>query len=543
MNAIPCLTWVKRGLAKAHPDKLRNLDLSQVAEEQEDVEGEEDEDDEEEWDTEDEEDAEDELGSGEGSDDEESEENEKDDIKEKYNMSDYDDEEDQAEDDGTAPMSLKGLACFSSNREDPYLAKDEDSDADEDLEIKPDDNLILMGKFQRDYSALNVYVYNEKNNYLYCHHDSLLLGFPLCMEWLNFDPGEQRPGNLVAVGYMEPDIEIWDVDVLDSIEPAFVLKGNKKKKKNPTGHRDAVLDLSWNPQQRNVIASASADETIGLWDLMKGKIVVSLTDHEDKVQTLKWHPVEAETLLSGAFDKSVKIHDVRTPGEAINSMTVSGEVEKVIWDWHNPFCFFASCDDGCVHYFDTRNTKKGIFKLQAHDSAACGMCLSPSVAGCLVTASSDKLLKVWDVRNAEPEPVFAKELQIGELHSLGCCPDSPMLFAVGGDREMRVLNLQKHSIVTSHFGVEYVGKEKDEWEVAQSDESEDEDEEMDPKEMMKGWQAEGKREADQSPVGKAKKKKRKKEEGENVEPVEGAASGNGEAGKKKRKRKKKKKDK
>ena len=40
---------------------------------------------------------------------------------------------------------------------------------------------------------------------------------------MNFDPGESKPGNLVAIATMSPRIDIWDVDVVGAMEPAFTL--------------------------------------------------------------------------------------------------------------------------------------------------------------------------------------------------------------------------------------------------------------------------------------------------------------------------------
>jgi len=47
---------------------------------------------------------------------------------------------------------------------------------------------------------------------------------------------------------MSPVIDIWDIDIIDCLEPALKLgcRGNKRKGIAKYGHHDAVLDLSWN---------------------------------------------------------------------------------------------------------------------------------------------------------------------------------------------------------------------------------------------------------------------------------------------------------
>ena len=55
-------------------------------------------------------------------------------------------------------------------------------------------------------------------------------------------------GNLCAIGDFTPIIKVWDLDIVDCLEPAFKLgrKENKKKRIKRLGHRKSVLDLSWN---------------------------------------------------------------------------------------------------------------------------------------------------------------------------------------------------------------------------------------------------------------------------------------------------------
>ena len=58
----------------------------------------------------------------------------------------------------------------------------------------------------------------------------MLPSYPLALEWLSHLPGSEEPANLVAVATMKPTIQIWDLDLVNAMEPLFELKGISKKR-------------------------------------------------------------------------------------------------------------------------------------------------------------------------------------------------------------------------------------------------------------------------------------------------------------------------
>jgi periodic tryptophan protein 1 len=157
---------------------------------------------------------------------------------------------------------------------------------------------------------------NAETN-LYVHHDVLLPAFPLSVAWMNCAPKSgTNEVNCAAIGTMYPGIEIWDLDCVDAVEPVTTLggysdeaikaagkkgkKGGKKESKALKGgsHEDAVMGLSWNREFRNVLASASADTTVKIWDIATETASQTLNHHKGKVQACEWNPAEPTVLLT-----------------------------------------------------------------------------------------------------------------------------------------------------------------------------------------------------------------------------------------------------
>ncbi|DAA18987.1 coronin-6 isoform X2 [Bos indicus] len=128
-----------------------------------------------------------------------------------------------------------------------------------------------------------------------------------------------------------------------------------------TGHTAPVLDIDWCPHNDNVIASASDDTTIMVWQIPDYTPVRSITEpiitlegHSKRVGILSWHPTARNVLLSAGGDNVIIIWNVGT-GEVLLSLDDMHPdvIHSVCWNT-NGSLLATTCKDKTLRIIDPR---------------------------------------------------------------------------------------------------------------------------------------------------------------------------------------------
>ncbi|KTG01950.1 hypothetical protein cypCar_00009096 [Cyprinus carpio] len=128
-------------------------------------------------------------------------------------------------------------------------------------------------------------------------------------------------------------------------------------------HSKEIYTIKWsptgpgtnNPNANLMLASASFDSTVRLWDAERGACIHTLTRHQEPVYSVAFSP-DGRHLASGSFDKCVHIWNTQS-GALVNSYRGTGGIFEVCWNSTGDKVG-ASASDGS----DSSTTKYGLLQ-------------------------------------------------------------------------------------------------------------------------------------------------------------------------------------
>uniref|UniRef100_A0A8B9G4Z8 Coronin n=1 Tax=Amazona collaria TaxID=241587 RepID=A0A8B9G4Z8_9PSIT len=186
-----------------------------------------------------------------------------------------------------------------------------------------------------------------------------------------------------------------------------------------TGHTAPVLDIDWCPHNDNVIASASEDTTVMVWQIpdyvpMRNitEPVVTLEGHSKRVSIISWHPTARNVLLSAGCDNLVILWNVGT-GEmllALDDMHTD-LIYNVGWN-RNGSLLVTTCKDKKVRIIDPRKQQVVAERFAPHEGLRPVRAIFTREGHIFTTGftrMSQRELGLWDPNNFE-EPIALQEM-------------------------------------------------------------------------------------------------------------------------------------
>ncbi|KAM9218675.1 coronin-6 isoform 3-T3 [Leptosomus discolor] len=219
-----------------------------------------------------------------------------------------------------------------------------------------------------------------------------------------------------------------------------------------TGHTAPVLDIDWCPHNDNVIASASEDTTVMVWQIPDyvpvrniTEPVVTLEGHSKRVGIISWHPTARNVLLSAGCDNLVILWNVGT-----------GEMLLVLEDMHTDLIYnvgwnrngsllVTTCKDKKVRVIDPRKQQVVAERFAPHEGLRPVRAIFTREGHIFTTGftrMSQRELGLWDPENFE-EPIALQEMDTSNGVLLPFYdPDSSIVYLCGkGDSSIRYFEI------------------------------------------------------------------------------------------------------
>jgi len=171
-----------------------------------------------------------------------------------------------------------------------------------------------------------------------------------------------------------------------------------------------ITDVAWSNHSRGQISSTEFTGDITLWDALSASRLVTFSEHTAQVWSLDYSHTEPGVLASASEDKTVRLWNVLQP-KAVGVIPSGVELCCVKFNPMNEYQIVFGGANYMAYCYDTRKLDKPLALMVDHKSTVSGVSFHSRNE--VVTQSIDGTLKLWDLNNCT-KPVRTYE---GHVHA------------------------------------------------------------------------------------------------------------------------------
>ncbi|KAF7073988.1 hypothetical protein CFC21_078900 [Triticum aestivum] len=176
-------------------------------------------------------------------------------------------------------------------------------------------------------------------------------------------------------------------------------------------HEDVVEDVAWHLKDENLFGSVGDDCKFMMWDLRTNKPEQSMVAHQKEVNSLSFNPFNEWILATASGDGTIKLFDLRKLSRSLHAFdNHEGEVFQVEWNPNLETVLASHAADKRVMIWDVSRIGEEqadedagdgppelLFVHGGHTAKISELSWNPSEKWVVASVAEDNVLQIWEV--------------------------------------------------------------------------------------------------------------------------------------------------